>query len=223
MNLITMKYLHKILILFFLILSVLYVYSEERLSETEEDFLLNDISRALNEIDTLKADFRQERTLWVFDDTLVTEGICYFEDPDKLRWEITYPFKTILIYNDKEIAKFELENNKPVKYNLGTEEIMKIVLSEIIYWMKGNFEQAKELYELDIISSKNYIIELVPKSENMKNIILKIDLEISRTTMHILKVSIYETQDDSIKINFFNEVNNINFNQKLFNTENPLY
>jgi outer membrane lipoprotein carrier protein len=223
MNTIIMNYHCKILIFILAFFAALSIYPEETLSETEEDRLLNEISETLNEMNTLKADFRQERTLWVFNDTLVTEGICYFEDPDKLRWEITSPFRTILIYNNEIIAKFDVSSDGIVKYNLGTEQIMKIVLNEIIYWMKGNFTEAKELYDLSIRRGSDYIIELIPRSEQMKDVILKIELEISRITLHMLSVSIYETQQDSIRIMFFNEVNNIVFEEDLFDTDNPVF
>ncbi len=223
MNIITMKYHLKQLFVLLLIICSFTAFTDNRLSESEADTILNDISETLDTVSTLQADFRQERTLWVFDDTLVTEGICYFEDPDRLRWEINEPFNTVLIYNEGDIAKFEKSNGDLVKYNLGTEEIMRIILSEIIYWMKGDFEQAKELYDLSVIDNSNYIIELVPKSDQMKNIILKIELEISRSTKHILSVSIFETHNDTIKIKFTNEVNNIRFNENLFNTESPSY
>ncbi len=222
MNIIITNYLRAVFIFLFFLCS-LTGFTDDRLSESEENTLLDDITEALDDVTTLQADFRQERTLWVFNDTLVTEGICFFEDPDKLRWEISYPFNSILIYNDGDISKFEKSDGELIKYNLGTEEIMRIILSEIIYWMKGNFEQAKELYNLSVINSNNYIIELVPKSEQMNKIILKIELEVSRSTKHILSVSIFETHNDSITIKFTNEVNNISFNTNLFNTENPSY
>jgi outer membrane lipoprotein-sorting protein len=192
------------------------------LSESEINSLIVDIANALKGLKSIKAPFKQVRELWIFNDKLVSSGICYFQQPDKLRWEIKEPFSSLLIYNQEQVAKFNYKNGQWEKLKLGTEDVMKLVMKEIIYWMKGNFQRGKEFYDVKIQQKENYTFLLTPKFEEMKQTIRKIELTLDKKTKHVLDVKIFEPSQDSITITFYNEENDLTFPEKIFSTSDPL-
>jgi outer membrane lipoprotein-sorting protein len=155
-------------------------------------------------------------------DPLVSEGYCYFEKPDKLRWELTRPYQSILIYNADVIGKFDVKDGKAEKLNLGTEDLMREILKQIIYWMQGDFAKAAEIYNLKIFKSDTYKLVLIPKSKELIKSIQSIEMIFNKSLNGISVVRINESIDNFIKIEFSNEQNNITLDKKLFDTEKPL-
>jgi outer membrane lipoprotein-sorting protein len=71
-----------------------------------EDYLAR-LSKSLGQVKSVRADFTQTKKLAVFKKPVTAEGVLIFERPDRLRWEIRKPFRSILIVNGDKVAKFE--------------------------------------------------------------------------------------------------------------------
>jgi outer membrane lipoprotein-sorting protein len=152
---------------------------------------------------------------------LVSRGICYFEKPDKMRWEISSPYSSMLIYNAEQVAKFEVENKKATKLNFGAADIMRKVLQQIISWMQGDFNEANGLYTISILKGSDFIIQLIPKSQAMQQSIQKIELHVVPDTFIMKRVIIKESKDDFIKIEFKNKQENSMLPAGVFDTIHP--
>ena len=139
------------------------------LSKAEGDDFLERMRETAGGIRSLRCDFVQEQHIAAFLDTLRAKGVCYFENPEKLRWELTEPFVSILIYNGKEVAKFEMNEGKLRKKRLGGEEMLRQVLGQIMAWMRGDFVATEKTYGVAVQKGeKEYAIVLVPKSEKLR-------------------------------------------------------
>jgi hypothetical protein len=68
------------------------------LDEAETQAFLETMRQSLASVQTLQARFVQERRVSMFVDTLVTTGVCLFEPPQRLRWEMTEPYVSVLIH-----------------------------------------------------------------------------------------------------------------------------
>jgi len=212
-------------LIFFLAFSFLnepsFAQNEQFVSSSDQIKILNEITEELKAVKNLKANFTQERHLSILVNPLISEGYCFFEKPDKLRWEIFQPYQSILIYNKNQIAKFDIIEKKLRKLKLGTEDLMREILKQIISWMKGDFTQAQEVYNLKIYKSGVYRLELIPKSEELQKSIKSIELIFKANLKHISSVQINEAANDFIKINFNNEENNLTIEPAVFDLKNP--
>ena len=52
-------------------------------------------------------EFTQERHLSLFAEPLKSEGVMLIEKPDRIRWETTAPYQSILLGDHKSVAQFE--------------------------------------------------------------------------------------------------------------------
>jgi outer membrane lipoprotein-sorting protein len=213
-------------ILIYLILiiftNVLYSQNSQSFFMEEQNQILKTIKEKLSTVNNLKAEFKQSRHMEILIDPLVSEGYCYFEKPDKLRWELNKPYQSILIYNANVVAKFDVKDGQVEKLNLGTEDLMREILKQIISWMQGDFSKTSEIYDLKIYKSDTYKLVLIPKSKELIKSIQSIELVFKADLKNISMVMINESAENFIKIEFSNEQDNISIDKKIFDTKKPL-
>lgn len=202
--------------------NLLYARSSQLLSAEEQNKILKTITENLSAVANLKSEFKQIRYMEVLVEPLVSEGLCYFEKPDKLRWELTEPYQSILIYNDDQVAKFNVHDDKLEKLNLGAKDLMRAILKQIISWMQGDFSEAVNIYNLKIYKSETYKLELIPKSEELIKSIQSIEMVFNEDLKNISTVKINETNNNYITIKFINERKNISLNKQIFDLNQPL-
>ncbi len=195
--------------------------SYRQLTCKEENEFFQQMQEALGTVKNLKADFIQRRHLLLFLDTLTAEGICWFKTPDRLRWELIKPYRSILIYNKNQVAKFDFEDGnrrirKPAAY-----DILRQVLKEITAWMKADFARSREIYEVCVLKGEDFRVMLIPRTKEMLRHLKSIRLSIDPVSMHVKSVVIRETENDYMEIEFINEETNIEFEDRIFDLTNP--
>ena len=197
---------------------------EIRISEQDEPGLLASFSEKLGGIRDFSVEFIQEREIALFQDTLISRGYCYFSSPDKLRWEFTQPYRSILIYNKGKTSRFDTVDGRLRKLEQGQNELIGTVLGEILFWMRGDFSRSKDTYDLNIFKSpagKTYRVRLVPLSVEFLKVIREIDLVFDGKTYMVVRVVLTDGNGDRIVISFDNQKNNQGLNPGLFDINNP--
>ena len=156
-------------------------------------------------------------------DTLEARGVFYFETPARLRWELRAPYASILIHNDGGVAKFNVENGGLRKMNLAGEDILRTVLGQMMAWMRGDFDAARETYRLDADDAPDGGLRLVlrPRKEEFARMVGAIELQLDPATLHVRRVIVREPGNDTVEIRFSNEQSNPTLAPKLFDLEQP--
>lgn len=191
-------------------------------SNAGPDGAIKEITASLQSVKTLKAEFIQERHLAIFMDVLSSRGVFYFEMPGKLRWEVTEPFSSILIFNGGYVAKFNRENGAYSRMKLGMEDVLQEVLNQILAIMHGDFEKIHKVYGISVIPGNDRRLILKPLSAGLAKVIKDMELSIDHNTNHVTKIVIHEPHDDYIEIRFLAEEQNGNLDRGLFDLANPL-
>lgn len=208
-------------IIIIILCSFLFSNGSDILSPAEQEKFLLDMSIALEDINNFRVDFKQERHVSILMEPLISQGACYFEKPDHLRWDIQTPYSSILIYNGGQVSKFEIESGNAKKLNFGAADIMSKVFGQIISWMQGDFSASQSLYSIQIVKDSSYRLKLIPKSETMRSNLQIIELFIEPNTFLMQKVVIRESAEDFIRIEFKNKHENRLLPEKLFNLRDP--
>lgn len=192
------------------------------LGEAGTEQLLEEISDSLETVRTIRADFIQERTLAMFLDTLVTKGRLFFEEPDSLRWEVLEPYRSIMLYVDGRIAKFDVKDGRPVPMQMGGEDVMEAVMQEIAYWMKGDFSKSREFYELMAFeTAMGFELHLIPGAGGPASagpMVIGID----PNTYHVVSVRIDDPSGNGVAIRFIDERVNLDLDPGLFDRRSPV-
>jgi len=194
------------------------------LDEAETQAFLETMRQSLASVQTLQARFVQERRVSMFVDTLVTTGVCLFEPPQRLRWEMTEPYVSVLIHTPRGVSKFDKEEGQLRKMRLGGEEILTQVLEQIGDWMRGDFTRAREAYTLEVRRAPaKALLILRPRSEKMSQMLQAIELTINTADCHVTQVVIRETAEDSVQIRFVREKINAPVPDRAFDLKTPLW
>lgn len=194
----------------------------QTLSATETHQFLNKMVTVLKPLHSFQAEFTQERQMAILTEPIISKGVCRFEEPNKLRWEIVAPYHSILIYNKEQIAKFEARKGQIKKLQLGAADIMREILKQIISWMKGDFNAAQKMYDVTVVKQAgDFKIVLIPKAKELLNNILSIELSVAGSKHHVTAVVIRESAQDLTTIRFFNQKDNLNFSDQVFDLSEP--
>jgi outer membrane lipoprotein-sorting protein len=192
------------------------------LSATESRAFLEAMTATLRGVRSLRARFVQDRFLLVFTDSLRATGRCWFIEPNRIRWQIESPYYSLLIMNAGRVAKFDLQDGRLRKLRLGSEDLLRSVLEEIMGWMRGDFDKARERYDFELAKGPNsHRLRLKPRAGTMERIISVIELHVDSETKRVRRVVIREPEDDYIVIRFFEEEINPTLEDDLFDTNTP--
>lgn len=165
----------------------------------------DDTGEAVMPLQSVQADFTQEKHLKILARPITSRGRFVFLAPQSLRWEYQEPFRSILLMHDGKIRKFtaregELEEERGMQV-----DAMQLVLSEISVWLDGNFTETATF----AISSRNdQTITLTPKDPSFKNIISRIELGLADRAGLLDSVTIFEGGQSYTKLVFTHAVLN---------------
>jgi outer membrane lipoprotein-sorting protein len=169
------------------------------------DAVLDDLSKRLGAVRTLRSRFEQKKWLAVFEDVVTSEGAMALAVPDKLRWEYTSPLKSVLTVDGRR-ARIERTSRKGVTtrktYSLDDEPITAITTQQIFLWTRGDFAKARESYELALVAEKPLVVRATPKEDRVKAVVASVDLAFSDDRRTLTSVTLAESGDARTVISF---------------------
>lgn len=160
------------------------------------------------EIKSVAANFIQEKHLKILSKPLISKGTFYYQVPQSLRWEYTYPFQSILLIHNGNINRYIKGNDGLVEDSGAELQAMQIVLQEITLWLRGRFNDNPNFNAVLETGPK---VVLTPKEKSFAAIIQRIELILSNQPGIIETVRIYENDYSYTKFMF----NNVRLNKPL--------
>ncbi|MCF8068337.1 MAG: outer membrane lipoprotein carrier protein LolA [Desulfobacterales bacterium] len=197
------------------------VFAEQSLDVTPEE-ILSKIQTSLSAVKTLETDFEQIRHLKVFEESLVSKGKLYFITPDQLRWETRNPYQTAFIFNQGDVARFEVKNGSLNKMNLPESKMFSEVMNQMMKILKGDFSAVEKEYNITVHRQNGIEIVLTPHSESMAGMITSITLFLHPDKLRVNRLLILEGSEDKLEILFSNEKENQVLDMALFSLSNPV-
>jgi len=159
------------------------------------------IRKEAGDIQTINAQFVQEKHLEILIKPLMSKGAFYFRAPGSLRWEYYSPIKSILLMHDGRVRRFIGSENGFKEDASPGLQAMEMVLQEITLWLKGEFSENPN-YKSSL--EGDHKIVMVPVNKAFSKIIQKIEILLSDQPGVIDTVTIYEGKTSFTKIRFMN-------------------
>lgn len=192
-------------------------------SAAETDTLLSKIYQRMGATKSFDAAFIQEHHLAMFMDVLKARGMCYYQAPDRFRWELFTPYRSILAYNHDRVAKFEFRDGQMKYIESGAYDVIRGLMSQMTGWVHGDFKSDRENFDLAAYDGKReYLMVLAPRKKEMLQYIQRIEVYLKKEPIQTTRIVVREIEQDTIEINFSNVHENIEMNAELFNTKKPL-
>jgi outer membrane lipoprotein-sorting protein len=169
----------------------------------ERDAFLARIEKRMTAIQSVAAAFTQEKTLRVFKHTVRSSGVILFRRPDRLRWEICEPFRSILVASGDRAGKFEYAGGERRRLRLADGgQAVTLVMTQVRSWFRGKFEDRRGYYAVDVAAEPAPLIVLRPRAAALKKSIEKIEVELTGDLSAVKRLRIVERQGDSTRMRF---------------------
>jgi len=184
---------------------------------------LEEVNRTMSEAKTVFTHFVQERHLSLFNEPLRSEGYLCFEQPGRIRWEVTLPYKSILVSDGSGVAQFEWMDNRWKKLDVGLAAAMQNVVSQIAGVMRGQYAREGREYAVNLANTGNGpVITLTPRNEKMRKMIEAIEVHLATDLKATRQIVLRENDGDFTDIQFDGQVVNLGFQEQTFDRKAPL-
>ena len=169
-------------------------------------------------VESIQADFTQEKHLEMLDQPLISKGALYFQAPRSLRWEYSRPVRSVLLMHNDEIRRYVRTDSGMKAQKSRSLEAMRVFLGEICMWMQGEFDANPDL-EARMKSDRRVV--LTPKDPAMAEVIERIELRLTDTPGVIDAVAIHESSTSYTSIRFHDTKINEGIESAVFQELDP--
>jgi outer membrane lipoprotein-sorting protein len=158
-----------------------------------------DAIRATEPVQSVRADFIQEKHLPILARPLVSKGRLLFQAPQSLRWEYQEPIRSILTMHAGKTRRFVAGSSGWIEERGPGLEVMQVVLQEITYWMAGRFDENPS-FEAHLEPGGRIV--LTPRQEAFGALIERIVLNLGPLPGTMQSVEIHESQEAFTRLTF---------------------
>src|SRR6267154_2412697 len=139
----TKKYFLALLVLF----AAISIFAEP---VADPQPVLQDLQKKMASVKSVYLEFTQERVLKLFSDPLKSDGVMLIARPDKIRWETTAPYQSILLGDQKTVAQFEFNDGKWEKLKLGFPQLLQRVMQQMALMNQGQLDALMVDYTINV-------------------------------------------------------------------------
>ncbi|WP_057937566.1 LolA family protein [Algoriphagus resistens] len=153
-------------------------------------------------VKSITADFTQHKQSVLFDEPLVSKGLFYYENADKIRWEQQEPSATYFILSKDELIQFDGES---IRKSTGLNMQMSMFRQFILSTVDGSILN-DPLFDKSFHGKNGKMsITLVPMDKRMAKRLAKIELVFDEKTLLLDELKMFENQNDFTEIIFNNQ------------------
>jgi len=204
------------------ILATLLLLPAGGMAQTNPPVGLEQIGRTMAKAQTVFTKFVQERHLSLFNEPLRSEGYLCFQKPNRIRWETTAPYKSILVSDGSSVAQFEWTDGQWKKLELGLGDALQNIVSQIAGVMEGRYTSGRGAYSASVTNGADgIVITLVPRNETIRKMMAAIEVHLAPALEATRRVVLRETGGDYTDIAFTEQVVNFELPQKSFDLNAP--
>jgi outer membrane lipoprotein carrier protein len=203
-------------------LNVFAATNEPPQTAADSQPVLQDLQRKMASVKSVYLEFTQERVLKLFSEPLKTEGVMLIERPDKIRWETTAPYQSILLGDQKTVAQFEFNDGKWEKLKLGFPQLLQRVMQQMALMNQGKLDALMTDYKISVDTGETTVLTMVPKDETVRGRMSSLEVRLPPDLSATREVVMNEPNGDLTRITFRNEKRDVNFPAGTFDQTKPL-
>jgi len=193
----------------------LCLHAQSRLSEAQQEQIIEKIDQAASTMSSLQCDFTQVKTMKMLSKKMTSEGVMYFKRSNKLRWEFKSPYTYTFVMNGDKVnmKSSKSSQNIDVKRNKIFGQITDIIISCITGdGLRNDSYFNLEMYQLN----DSYFVRLYPKKKELKQIYKVVELFFNPELTMVSSVRMEEKTGDETLIRMNNTKINAPIDENVF-------
>lgn len=171
-------------------------------------------SAASQKVQSIKADFVQEKTLSMLSEKITSKGIFWFKKDNLVRMEYNQPFQYLVIINKNNV--FVKDGNKENKISTKSNKLFQQINRMMVDCVQGTALNNPDFKVAVFESAAAYLVELSPVAKGMKDYFKNINIVLSKKDYSVNKLEMYEQSGDNTIISFTNKELNASIADALF-------
>ena len=196
--------------------------ADESLTFDQARPLVEKIQQGMSSLRSIALDFTQERHLSLFVDPLKSTGVMFIEKPDRIRWETTAPYQSILLGDHKSVAQFEKTDGQWKKLNLGFPQMLQRVMEQMTLLHQGKLDALTSDYTMSVTTGSVSAVVLVPKDPNVRSLLADLQMVMAPDFTTVREVVMKEPNGDFTRIIMTRERRDVTFPAGTFDQTRPL-
>jgi outer membrane lipoprotein-sorting protein len=172
------------------------------------------LKESFRKIQSVKAEFLQERRLQILKEPLISEGRFFFLASGSLRWEYLTPLRSVMLQKGNRVRLYHFSEGAWKQDMVQGVETRRIVLAEMSQWLQGRFDESR-VFSHSYSPGPPGRIFLTP-GEGINKFVLGIEIVLCARPGVIDRVEITEPGGSSTRIVFRNVEINATLPSKLF-------
>lgn len=184
--------------------------------------ILDELQRKMSTLTSVYLEFTQERRLKLFEEPLRSEGVMLIDRPDRIRWETTAPYESILLGDRKSVAQFERTDGAWQKLKLGFPQMLKQVMEQMTLMHQGRLDALTRDYTISVATGRVAVVTMIPKDETIRSMLASLEIRMEPDFSATREVVMNEPGGDLTRILFQREKRDVKFPETAFDQARPL-
>ncbi len=186
------------------------------LSQTDAQEVKKRISEAAKTSLSIEAQFTQTKELSVIREKIISKGNFYFKKQKLLRWEYTYPFPYLIIFNNDKI--YIKDEDKENHVSLQSNKVFREVNNILIGAVEGTLLSDSKNFSCNIFDLHDqFQASMIPLNPRIRETLSEIVLFFNKSDYTVDKLIMREVSGDYTNIEFSGKKINQNIPDAKFN------
>jgi outer membrane lipoprotein-sorting protein len=157
------------------------------------------IRAAAGKIESIEADFVQEKHMRILARPLISKGHFVYKTPASLRWEYRHPMQRVMLMHNGNVRRFLHSEKGWEEDTANNPQAMDFVLQEISRWLNGRFDE-NPMFKASLAPGNKIV--LTPKESGMDQFIQRIEMIMADQPGIMKEVLIFESADSYTRFKF---------------------
>ncbi len=203
-----------VLLVFIASFAFFVAHAQESGQEVSVQELQKEMKEKTATVENVSCDFVQKKHLQFLDEVVTSDGKLFFDIKNRLRWEYVTPYEYLIVINN---GKFCIKNDGKVsEFDTKSNKVFTQISDLIVKSVNGTIFTSSEFNVKAYKSDNEYIINLEPNIQQMKDVLSKIKLYINKDNFSVNRVFLYEKEDNYTEITFKNKKFNASLPESTF-------
>ena len=167
--------------------------------------VLDKLQADLQTVESVEADFEQEKQLKLLKHKLKISGHFALQKPNKLVWIVDKPVRYAIKVEGDELKQWDEDTNKVQTVHLGGDPTFKAITEQLQSWFLGDYKTLSENYDVYLENESPLTLGFTPKEGSMvAGVMGHIDLVFSGDNKYLERMVIRESNGDVTTLNYLN-------------------
>ena len=164
---------------------------------------LKRLESQLSSVQTLKADFVQEKQMAILENVLVLKGRITLQQPDKVAWRVQSPIRYGMVIDGSALRQWSEDTQAVQQFSLAGNPVFAAAVKQIQSWFSGNYLALTHEFEVAILADAPLAVQFTPrKSSPAREVVRRIVMRFGPDERFLKSLEVEETGGDKMNLVF---------------------